>query len=1104
MSEPQKKGKNLEDEIKKLQAQLESLQNLAKNAKGKEDEKADESSLLGRKKKQQTSSDDGDDEDDDEDSEILIVVANRLPVSIQYVDNKWRFKPSAGGLVTALKQLGNLRMEWVGCPGYIEPMHRQHIEGKLNEYNVHPVFVEKRDYENYYNGFCNGIVWPLFHYIELNDEIVVPYFNKFYTSYSRINLLFAKAIDALIGRIEAAKGKKITPLVWIHDYHLMLCPNYVRRLRRDAQIGFFLHIPFPTWEQFRILPKSDNLLQGLLACNLIGFHIHDYAQHFRGACAHILQCELAPDAIIYHGRMTIISTHPIGTDINKWRQGLQTREIQDLIVKYKAVHRDKQIILGVDRLDFIKGIPHKLYAFSKFLEDNPSLREKVVFIQIAVPSRQTAPEYIKLTKKCNELVGKINSKYSSFSSVPIHFLYQSFGFNDLVALYNISCVCYVTSLRDGMNLVSYEYISCQSDNDPGVLIVSEFAGSAQSLGCGSIVINPWNIDDVASALHTALTMDLKQRQTHQKILNNIITKNTVQYWANSFLQTLQISYSKCPQNAPIVPSPCNLLNIQRVFKTNSANRVIILGLGGTIFPSISKYSTLNLGEYTSMKRISSKMRESINKLSRNENITVAILSSLPRRSIEMLLRDTYCIQYAENGYFMRDCRINSKQRHWRITTNYTDNSWKEEVLKIMRYFKERTPNTTLDDLTSFVTFRYNVIGNLMQQQQQQQSSLSATTRNNISQCVTSLQTGPLQSSYARLVHDTSMGHIQVRQPGVSKLSSITRLIQKLSSEKPIDYILCIANFLSFDEEVFVYLNGLQEEYNAVDSDGGNDSAETHGSEAIRSTGSDSADGAVSSPNEEWESSLALRRGGSSSSLAKMYPNTDTDQVKFTKQDHTENELSKTHELSSNAIVHTIKVGRYATRANHYVADHRKVEDILFRLSQIVINSNEATPMTGSPKEATGSLAAMRNWSVGSDLARLSVDLPVNTDEIALHRTNMGGLVAASPDLADIGLGGDKLFNPMHDENRNDDNMKRKGNISAPPTLIPPTAEHDSDRDYGSYEDELEPNPMRRVAANKMSKSLEHTQADDSKGNIKDLKKERADINNTTDSVVDID
>eukprot|EP01083_Nonionella_stella_P209594 759630_1 len=983
-----REAESIEEQIKRLKSQLESLQTLGK-------EKAEEGSEHeSRQSKQSAAASSGDAEVKDnsgaevkerESDQILIVVANRLPVSMQHVDGEWKFKPSAGGLVTALKQLGNLDMEWVGCPGYIEPSERDYISNALNEYNVHPVFVEKRDYDNYYNGFCNGILWPLFHYIELNDEIIVPYFDKFYVSYSRINLLFAKAIDDLIKSLQRTHAEKQI-LIWIHDYHLMLCPNYIRRMQRDAMIGFFLHIPFPNWEQFRILPKSIDLLQGVLACNLIGFHIHDYSQHFRGACAHILQCELAPDSIIYHGRMSIISTHPIGTDISKWRDGLKQKSIQNLIKQYENVHHGKQIILGVDRLDFIKGIPHKLYAFSKFLEDNPDLRDRVVYIQIAVPSRQSAPEYIKLTKKCNELVGKINSKYASFSSVPIHFLYQSFGFNDLVALYNISSVCYVTSLRDGMNLVSYEYISCQSMANPGVLIVSEFAGSAQSLGCGSIVVNPWNVSNVASALQTALRMDLQQRQTHQQILYKIISKNTVQHWANQFINSLQISYQKCPHNAPIVPSPCNTYSIQRAFNSaSSGNRVIILGLGGTLIPSITN-SGVNLTEYSSMQKISGKIKQAINRLSTTSSNHIAILSMLPRKSVEVLLRDVHCIQYAENGYFMRDFNVASRHKEWQITTNYTDNSWKDEVLKIMKYFKERTPNVMLDDLTSFVSFRYNVHGGTAGDDVITFNS-NSNTRNNISQCVTSLQTGPLQSSYARLVHDTSTGHIQVRQPGVSKLSSITRLIQNLSS---IDYVLCIANFLSFDEELFVYLNGLKKDISIAEE-------------------------------EETTKTKPMARVMSAKSLAKMYPATDVDQVRY----HSSH-ASHQHFLADDCVVDTIKVGRYATRAKHYVANNRKVEDILVRLC--AAEDKSSTP--------SGLLGSKRNWSVSENLHMLAAD-----EDAASNVPNIGDY-----DAMEV-KGGDKLFNPIsiHDNNN-------------PP--IPPTAPvsfaaaaDQNSSDYGSFDEE---------------------------------------------------
>lgn len=333
-----------------------------------------------------------------------------------------------------------------------------------------------------------------------------------------------------------------------------------------------------------------------------------------------------------------------------------------------------------------------------------------------------------------------------------------------------------------------------------------------------------------------------------------------------------------------------------------------------------------------MKKVSARLKEAINKLSAaSMNCTIAILSSLPRKSLDRLLENVACIQYAENGYFQRDLRTNSPNKKWQISTNYTDNSWKDEVLKIMKYFRERTPNTTLDDnLSSFVQFRYKVNRSMFSHQisggdmHNSDNSDNGNLRNNISQLLTSLNTGPLQSSYARLVHDSSTGHIQVRQPGVSKLSSITRLIERLASTQsaPIDSILCIANFLSFDEEIFVYLNGLQRE----------------------------TDNCLSSTDEE------------SAELSKMYPSTNKNKIKYNSKLSSKRESVSL--LSSNCSVETIKVGRYATRAKHYIADNKKVEDILWRLSQTVIADNSASP----PSEKSFN----RNWSVGSDLSTLNL------------------------------------------------------------------------------------------------------------------------------------
>ena len=241
---PSEKERKLQDEIKSLQAQLQALQSVGRRDKSDSAALSAEISGNGTGSTEKAVS-------RGSSNQILIVVANRLPVSMQYVDSEvgWKFKPSAGGLVTALKQLANLDMEWVGCPGFIEPSERAYISRKLGEFHVHQVYVERREYDHYYNGFCNTILWPLFHYIELADSLVVPQFGKFYGAYCRINLLFAKAIDALIVRLQREHGPKKEIVVWLHDYHLMLCPLYIRRLQRECKMGWFLHIPFPSWEQ---------------------------------------------------------------------------------------------------------------------------------------------------------------------------------------------------------------------------------------------------------------------------------------------------------------------------------------------------------------------------------------------------------------------------------------------------------------------------------------------------------------------------------------------------------------------------------------------------------------------------------------------------------------------------------------------------------------------------------------------------------------------------------------------------------------------------------------------------------------------------------------
>lgn len=366
-------------------------------------------------------------------------------------------------------------------------------------------------------------------------------------AYTVANRLFAKAIAA-----EVQDGD----MVWIHDYHLMLLPAMLREeLRNQAQfsnnsgtndeanpvkhvsIGFFLHTPFPSSEIYRILPVRREILLGVLSCDLIGFHTYDYVRHFLSAVTRILGLPTLPNAVLYRGRTITVSAFPIGIDVDKFKEGLTQKPVKDRIAELSKKFDGVKIIVGVDRLDYIKGVPQKLHAFEVFLHEHPEWIGKVVLVQVAVPSRQDVEEYQNLRAVVNELVGRINGKFGTIEFTPIHFLHMSIDFSELISLYAISDVCLVSSTRDGMNLVSYEYIASQQ-NHYGTLILSEFAGAAQGL-TGAIIVNPWNIEELAKSINEALTMPEAKKKRDFKRLYAYISKFTSSFWGESFVGELQ-------------------------------------------------------------------------------------------------------------------------------------------------------------------------------------------------------------------------------------------------------------------------------------------------------------------------------------------------------------------------------------------------------------------------------------------------------------------------------------------------------------------------------------------------------------------------------------
>lgn len=360
-------------------------------------------------------------------------------------------------------------------------------------------------------------------------------------AYTEANRLFAQTI---VEEIEDGD------LVWVHDYHLMLLPAMLlEELENLAQarqepvkkikLGFFLHTPFPSSEIYRILPVRREVLLGLLSCDLIGFHTYDYVRHFLSAVTRILGLQTLPNAIVYKARYINVSAFPIGIDIDKFLEGLKQPSVIERIAGLKKKFADTRIIVGVDRLDYIKGVPQKLLSFEVFLTNHPEWIGKVVLCQVAVPSRQDVEEYQSLRANVNELVGRINGQFGTVEFTPIHFLHKSVDFAELISLYAISDVCLVSSTRDGMNLVSYEYIACQQDHF-GSLILSEFTGAAQSL-TGAIIVNPWNVEETARAIYEALTLPQEKKENNFEKLFAYIKKYTSAFWGESFVKELQKS-----------------------------------------------------------------------------------------------------------------------------------------------------------------------------------------------------------------------------------------------------------------------------------------------------------------------------------------------------------------------------------------------------------------------------------------------------------------------------------------------------------------------------------------------------------------------------------
>ena len=457
----------------------------------------------------------------------LLIVSNRLPYAVRASGPSVDLVPALGGLATGLRpwhqQSHGLWIGWPGDTSGLTVEQRQRAEREFEQRRIVPVHLSAIQIDRYYHGFANKVLWPLLHY--LIDR--VPLDAAGWEVYREANEAFAEAV---------VRQYRDGDTVWIHDYQLMLLPGLLRERLPRARIGFFLHVPFPSSEVFRILPWRRQILDGLLGADLIGFHTFAYLRHFVASLLHVGGVEADIDRVRLRDREVRLGVYPMGIDAEHF----STLAHQPAVVARAAsIHRDaggRRILLGVDRLDYTKGIPRRLQAVERLLERQPRLSDEIRYIQVAVPSRGEVDSYQHFKHDVEAGVGRINGTCGTLRSTPVHYVEQALPEEELVALFLAADVMLVTPLRDGMNLVAKEFVASRIDED-GVLMLSEFAGAAAELD-GALVVNPYDVDAVADTITKALAMTIDERRARMKSLRRRVAEYDVRTWAAAFMTDL--------------------------------------------------------------------------------------------------------------------------------------------------------------------------------------------------------------------------------------------------------------------------------------------------------------------------------------------------------------------------------------------------------------------------------------------------------------------------------------------------------------------------------------------------------------------------------------
>lgn len=620
-----------------------------------------------------------------------IIVSNRLPLQVEVSDlGNVSVKPSVGGLATGMKSVHrDSNGVWIGWSGVKEedltPAIQKKVNAAVEQEQCVAVNLNENDLNNYYYGFSNRTLWPLFHYFLEYTEFDQSYWE----SYVEVNQKFADVV---------LKNTNDGDTIWIHDYQLLLLPALIKEKMPNISIGFFLHIPYPSYEIFRTFPVRKEILKGMLGADLLGFHTYDYERHFLSSVKRILRAEVNFNEITYEDRVIKVDSFPMGIDYGKFENAalqnqsqseIEKSEIQKRLDQHLQYGKDVKMILSIDRMDYTKGIPNRIRAFEYFLKKYPQFKEKIRLIMLAVPSRSEVPQYQLLKKETDELVGRVNGEYSTVSWTPIWYFYRTMPFENLIDLYTSSDVALITPVRDGMNLVAKEYIATRTNTD-GVLVLSEMTGASKELD-EALLINPYNFSEIADAIKMAIEMPKTEQKRRMKSLQKRVSRYSVEKWAEEFMNSL----NNVQQHLSDVID-AQKLNNEHIFNfkqivDGDESKVFFLDYDGTL---------VNFHKNPQDAKPDDELKVLIKQLLNKPNLDVVIISGRDKKTLNKWMGDLPVSLVSDHGVSYRP-----KNKDWKVLETLKT-EWKENVIPVIEKFVDNTPGTILEEKKYSVAWHY--------------------------------------------------------------------------------------------------------------------------------------------------------------------------------------------------------------------------------------------------------------------------------------------------------------------------------------------------------------------------------------------------------------